>query len=253
MAISFTLYSTIVMDGGPQPDETKEEQLQREHVQFLKYCGVITGYSILVTVMPFFGQTYGDAGAWCWVDNSSVGQVWRYVSFYVPVWLCMVAMTYMYYRIISNVRSLISEAHENNAGAAHEERLHAVVRRLVAYPVIMFVAYLFATINRIQNSAEPTNPSLFLYGTATFFLNINGLANAVVYGFNDSLQKDLRRCCGFEVDDEAAEEDYDDDEETEDVEEAKDGMVDVPLDSDAQAREDIAAVGGEPEKTEGSV
>lgn len=244
MAIAYTLFSTIVLATyDAQPDETPEAQLAREHILFCKYFGVISIYSLICTALPAIGTTYGDAGAWCWIDNSTMGQVWRYTVFYVPVWLCMLGMTYMYYRIISQVRSLINEAHESNAGGgAHEERLHAVVRRLIAYPLIMFVAYFFATLNRIQNSAEPQNPSLFLYCAATFMMNISGLANAIVYGFNDSLQKDLRRCCGCEVDDDEEEEE----EEEEDVEETKaDGMVNVPLDADAQAREDIVAVGGD--------
>merc|ERR1712093_63211 len=59
----------------------------------------------------------------------------------------------------------------------------------------MFLGYIPGTINRIQNSADPDNPSAVLFGIATFFININGLLNALAYGCNDSVRKDLSRCC----------------------------------------------------------
>jgi hypothetical protein len=42
-------------------------------------------YTGLMTILPFIGDTYGDSGAWCWIDNSDTGKVWRFMAFYVPV------------------------------------------------------------------------------------------------------------------------------------------------------------------------
>jgi len=196
VAISFTLYRTMCfpdsdddcLNENGEIDEAK--QAAKERITFRNYNLILFGYTAVMTVLPFFGDTYGDSGAWCWIDNSDTGKVWRFLSFYVPVWIAMVAMGYMYYCIVAKIRP-----HLEGADSVRSSRIVKAMYRLIAYPVIMFVGYIFGTINRIQNAASPDDPSVALYCIASFTLNINGFFNALVYGFNDSMQKDLRACC----------------------------------------------------------
>lgn len=82
--------------------------------------------------------------------------------------------------------------------AMQKEAMMSVVWRLMMYPVIMFFGFIFGSINRIQNAASPAAPSVVLYCLATFFLNVNGFLNAIVYGLNAQIQKDIRKCCGLD-------------------------------------------------------
>jgi len=151
----------------------------------------------------------------------------------------MAAIAYMYYVIVSKVLGTVKVA-----DAGRMEVLMAAVRRLIAYPIIFFVGYVFGTINRIQNASHPDNPSVALYCLASLTLNINGVANAVVYGCNDSLQKDLRSCCGGGEDEEnlghgpppVAAATHAEDR----VNHAEDGFTDIQLDESDKA--DIKAV-----------
>jgi len=143
-----------------------------------------------MTLLPFAGDTYGDAGAWCWIDNSKTGKIWRFMAFYTWIWVAMILLVYFYYKIISAIKMRTHGADEEA-----KARIMSVVRRLIAYPIIMFVGYIFGTINRIQNAADENNPSVGLYILTTLFINLFGGANAIAYGMNASLQKDLRRCC----------------------------------------------------------
>jgi len=228
-----------------QQGSQRRKKISREHTLFLKYFGVITLYTLVMSILPVIGDTYGVAGAWCWIDNSTTGQVWRYLAFYVPVWICMVAMVYMYGKIIAGLRLLIGETPD----VEHSKQFQIVVYRLSAYPVIMFLSYVFATMNRIQNSAKPDNPSVALYGLAAFFLNVTGLFNAIAYGFNDSLQKDyaklFSRCCGQEPPITEVAEDVETEVNPSSPQRDSDGMVDVTLheppsiEADAQATVDM--------------
>jgi len=66
----------------------------------------------------------------------------------------------------------------------------------MAYPAIMFLCWIFPTINRIHNAADEAHPSLTLYILMWVFMNLNGAANAFVYGMNDNMQREFRKCCG---------------------------------------------------------
>jgi len=88
--------------------------------------------------------------------------------------------------------------------AIQKEQIMAVVYRLMMYPIIMFFGFIFGSINRIQNAIEPENPSVALYCLATFFLNVNGFLNAIVYGLNVSIQNDIRKCLGWDEDEDEA-------------------------------------------------
>jgi len=209
MAIAYTLYNNIAkMDDGSEEDGDEESAKAAEDALFMRYNLVIMIYTVIMTVIPFGGRslsgsvgTYGAAGAWCWIDGSTEGQVWRFVAFYGEVWVAMIIIVWMYYKIISRVMSDMSEKDDHS-----KEVFMTVVYRLCMYPIIMFIGYFFGTINRIHNAVQPNNPSVPLYVLATIFLNINGFANACAYGMNDQLQKDIKRCCfrclGYKVDDE---------------------------------------------------
>ena len=47
----------------------------------------------------------------------------------------------------------------------------------------------------MQNWIEPDNPSFPLYMAYVIFANLNGFANAIVYGLNDGMKDTLRECC----------------------------------------------------------
>merc|ERR1712166_631793 len=81
-------------------DDAEERHRMAEYITFRNYCFIIFGYTSVMTILPFIGDTYGDSGAWCWINNSDAGKVWRFLAFYVPVWLVMVAIGYMYYFIV---------------------------------------------------------------------------------------------------------------------------------------------------------
>lgn len=80
-------------------DLDAEERQEYDERSFRNYNFVIFSYTAVMTCIPFIGDTYGDAGAWCWIDNSTTGKVWRFLAFYIPVWFALITMSWMYYTV----------------------------------------------------------------------------------------------------------------------------------------------------------
>jgi len=102
VAISHHLYRMFLPDpDAPKTylDLTEDERTVVDERTFRDYNFVIFGYTAFMTVVPFFGDTYGDSGAWCWIDNSDAGKAWRFLAFYVPVWCALIWMAWMYWEI----------------------------------------------------------------------------------------------------------------------------------------------------------
>ena len=94
----------------------------------------------------------------------------------------------------STVRLLLC-GDETREGDANFEKMKSVMRRLCAYPLILIVCWTFGSINRLQNSFNPDHPSIGLFYCHMILSNLNGLFNAMAYGFNDSLTEDLKDIC----------------------------------------------------------
>ena len=65
-----------------------------------------------------------------------------------------------------------------------------MVRRLRLYPLILVFCWTFATVNRLQNVVDPTNPQFMLYLLHVSTRSLQGILNAVVYGFNSHVTKE---------------------------------------------------------------
>jgi len=56
------------------------------------------GVPLLCAFLPLFTNSYTNTGAWCWISTQqAVGQVWRWLLFYGPLWSCIAFNAYAYY------------------------------------------------------------------------------------------------------------------------------------------------------------
>jgi len=63
------------------------------------------------------------------------------------------------------------------------------VRKTSIYLVGFFANWLWGTVNRIQNMADPTNPILFLFVMHAFFTPLQGFINSVLYFWSTVMGK----------------------------------------------------------------
>lgn len=207
VAIACTLWGKFCREW--PDDEGFERKL------LVKYALVIFSSSLLISLIPFIGDHYGDSGAWCWIDNSDTGHALRYLTFYLWLWIGFGTICFFYYQIALALASLTTSP-SDDAGCCgglcrimkvvfrgdpdgeygpELERIRGILTRLCLYPLVMVLCWSFASVDRLQHSFSPDDPSIMLTYLHLIFANLNGFVNAVVYGFNETLRGDLKSLC----------------------------------------------------------
>lgn len=117
----------------------------------------------IVMTLPFIGDAYGPAGAWCWVKNDVA---WRFGLWYIWdisfVFAFFVVMFHIVYKMLKKER----ESRSVN-GVLDIQTLHADIRMLRMYPVVYFIVHLFSVIGRIQDAVHRYTFGVLLLQTLT--------------------------------------------------------------------------------------
>lgn len=179
--IAWSLYITVVRG--------------REDIESLKgYFHLYSwGIPLLITPLPFITDSYGPAQGWCWIAASKnsiwLGTMWRLIAFYGPLWLVIPFNIYSYARVIRAIRM-----HANSALSESVYIRDTLIRRLRFYPLVLIICYAPVTVKRIYDFIDPEESNIYLGLASACMMCLNGLLNAVVYGFTDSVKDALLQC-----------------------------------------------------------
>ena len=125
-------------------------------------------FPLLYTWIPFIHNSYGVAGAWCWIRNWKddcasrkylEGIIEQFVLWYGPLFisltLSVVAVSIIL--IVLAQRAYANKNPENKFVYERNQNKKAIkeLLPLLAYPVIFYVLWLFPLINRIYNAISP--------------------------------------------------------------------------------------------------
>ena len=150
--IAFALYTSIV-----QP--TRAISL-RKRVYF--YHLYVWGVTAALVSLPTMTDSYGFAGFNCWIKSDEVGQFWRFMQFYLPLWLAMLYNLYIYIMLYKTLYSVIKlyyarEGNDSSSSGSTSKTgiltsgvklLHAMP--LLLYPLNLLICWIWGTINRFQ-------------------------------------------------------------------------------------------------------
>lgn len=165
-----------------------------------RFHGYVWGASLVGMLLPFTTNSYGSTGSWCWIKTTEqsefdLGTMWRYLVLYVPLWLAIAFNIIVYVKIIGVIRRFSAGVHgdldsEETIGPSHEQqmRMRKFVRRLMWYPAVLILSWMFATVNRVQNAVRPDKPVFALFLLHACLVRLQGFFNAVVYGTTDTVR-----------------------------------------------------------------
>jgi len=141
---------------------------------------VVWSSSFILSIVPFFSNSYGDADGWCWIskygDHSVTwGTFWRMVCFYVPLWLTIVFIIIIYRRTLRVL-----------------DRSAESFRRMRWYPMVLIITYFFATVDRVWQLFGDANYELSVF--RVFFVSLAGLFNVLIYGWTPAVKDKVRTC-----------------------------------------------------------
>jgi len=144
---------------------------------------------LVLTMLPLTTDSYGDTGGWCWIlGDSAADKAWRFIQFYIPLWICVVYSSYVYIQVVRKFHALAAASLA--AGGPSEDKSHNV-RAMKFYPLVMVICYFWATVNRLYQTFGG-GFVLWLNGIHVFFSSSQGLGNFIVYVNTAQVQSRLR-------------------------------------------------------------
>ena len=172
--IAFSLYLAVLRD---------KRDLEHFELRFVLFAN---GIPLLALIPPLAQEKYGEAQGWCWIQTNGdyyvQGTIWRVVTFYLPLWLVIIFNSFVYYKIIKNVKKDV------NLLGSDSELAQKLIQKLRMYPLILIFCYTLATINRIYDFCQPKSINFWLAFLAGVMMCLSGLLNAVVYGLTDTVR-----------------------------------------------------------------
>ncbi|PIK35738.1 putative cyclic AMP receptor-like protein A isoform X2 [Apostichopus japonicus] len=156
------------------------------------YSVIAWGFSLFMACLPFIGDNYGPAGAWCWIQEGS--DVWRFVIWYIPLFITIGVLFVLYLMIIYKVNRQDGRwvGSYNPDNERQRQILKEYIRPLKAYPLIFLLLSIFPLINRMQNafskSGDPVFALSLLHAASS---PLQGFVNAVVYGMDPETRSRL--------------------------------------------------------------
>lgn len=173
-----------------------------------KYEGVYIFFIFVIPLtfnwIPFIGNTFGRAGAWCWIKHIDIetcevtlyGVVLQFVLFYIPLLLLVPILSLAYLMILCkiqrNKKRWKGSANSRLDDPATSKGVRTEITSMFIYPVIYLFLIIPAVINRIHGWVQPTKPSLVLWHFSGVSLPLTGLFIALIFTFNADTRRRLR-------------------------------------------------------------
>lgn len=132
---------------------------------------IIIIYSLLFSLLPLYdSKAYGvDDQIKCWITDHEDSK-YRYLGFYGHLWVIFILNTINILIILWKLRSL---------GEIHA----ALVKKLIWFPIIMFIFWIEPSVRRISDHFERFGEKNYELALIQYIsMPAQGVANAIVYG-----------------------------------------------------------------------
>jgi len=111
--VSWTINKLTTLTKLPTKQELKA-LYKRMHI-------VIFIITIIFALLPLTTSSYGPSGGWCWISmDNPVDIMWRYLLFYVPLWIAIIYMIVIYCKVYKRLREIPSD-NDMNSGDSYDE------------------------------------------------------------------------------------------------------------------------------------
>lgn len=183
VSIAYTLFEGFIKEN----PEFRPDSIAQYKCRFLAVCW---GLPVILTVLPFTTDSYGDTGGWCWIKSETpIDSMWRFLQYYIWIWLAVAFNSFVFYNIHRKIKAI-------EASVGEPPQSNKMAKRLKLYPMILVAANTFAFIAAIVEAG-----GTIVFGLScvqvTFASSI-GLLNALVYGMTPEINQRVCRGCTFE-------------------------------------------------------
>ncbi|CAE1269103.1 GCR1 [Acanthosepion pharaonis] len=147
-------------------------------------------FPLLMSSLPFIGDHYGPAGAWCWIIED---WKWRVGIWYGPLFgiIALLFVTYIYIVVTLSKKVSTWEGTYDPDTERNKQMLKEDIKPLRGYPFVYLAVSIFPLIYRIQNAVSTGNPVFTLVLLASISSPLHGALNAIVFGMDRNIFEQL--------------------------------------------------------------
>ncbi|OMJ68216.1 hypothetical protein SteCoe_34399 [Stentor coeruleus] len=175
LAISFNLYQIFVKSN---------ESIEK----YFKYWFILA-YIFLPTLqtIPFITNSYEYVGSLCTLKQDFYGNLWRLVLVYIPIWVHILFTSYFYISLYGKIKIIQKKSF------GMEMQLDNLVAKTMKFPLILIFTQLPLSVLRLIQFAFDGFSIFELELIAMILLDLQGLLNAIAYGWNGNVKSFIYR------------------------------------------------------------
>jgi hypothetical protein len=165
---------------GAQPVDSDTAQKWERIYIALAWLGPVIPASLPLSPLL---DLYGYAGEFCWINDSQLGLVLRFATFYVPLWVSILFCLSVYVRLYIKYYRLRKLALASVPLIEESPRTYSdkTLRRLWCYPCISIFGFgIFGLAHRLH-STNTNDCVAWLAIAHRFFAGLVGFLNAICY------------------------------------------------------------------------
>jgi hypothetical protein len=167
---------------------SRYERFEAEN--FILKCHIIIWpLCLTLSVLPFFSNSYGPAGGWCWIkdSNKTLDNVWRIVCFYIIFLVVFCHLLYVYSQLYRYL----------NKGDEIPDEAQSLLKKVMFFPMVLFFCYFFAFVRRLLEVCGNDDIPFWLAVLHAGPSSLLGFGNAIVYGAVNNIlrQQIMEMCC----------------------------------------------------------
>ena len=141
------------------------------------------GLPLIFTIIPLFNNSYGPAGAWCWLNTKNLDNTmaWLWSLFiYIFNWVNIIFNIFAVSKSLIYFKVRTFELKEDKLEEVNFLKNFCIVLKF--FPIILIICWLPATVNRLYLFASG-DENTFLYTIHAFFSSLTGFLNCLVYSY----------------------------------------------------------------------
>lgn len=187
--LSSILWTVAIADSVRRIVMARDLTVESRHEKRLHIVG--WGLPLLSLLAVLGSGSAAPSGMVCWIENTTLGTILRFTTFYLPLWLAIAYSLWVYWCVSQRLRKLLEQVSVSNAddyeGNAFDyqkdiDRQRRSLRLMMYLPLILVFCWSPSSLRRLLDILFPQMGRSLLDYVCVFAGPLQGFLNALVYG-----------------------------------------------------------------------
>lgn len=116
----------------------------------------------------------------CWIGNPVARLYYSYLFAWITFFIILCSYSFISYFLWKSSQA-VDKYLDKKLQNKTQKNNKKVFKSLAAFPIVFLIQWIPATVNRIQNAVDPSNPITALYMVHIFFVTSSGMFYIIFY------------------------------------------------------------------------